>query len=72
METEKFPLGISWIHGKHSEDVDINTRMPFVHIGEYFWQGDEADVVIAEIFNIYKTEICTPLQAAEKWASNML
>ena len=71
MKTEKFTC-TSWLHGRHSEDIEINTRMPFVHMGEYFWQGDEAGVVIDEINAIYNTEICTPLQAAEKWASNML
>ena len=61
----------SWLHGKHSEDIDINTKLPYVHIGEYFWQGDEAEIIIDEINYIYNTEICTPLQAVEKWASNI-
>lgn len=71
MKTKKLSC-TSWLHGKHSESVDINTKLPYVHIGECFWQGDEALQVIDEINFIYNNEICTPLQAAEKWASNML
>jgi hypothetical protein len=62
----------SWLHGKHSEDIEINTSLPFVSMYEYFWQGEEANIIILEINHIYNTEDCTPLQAAEKWASNML
>lgn len=71
MKTEKFTCS-SWLHGKHSEDIEINTAWPYVVIYDYYFQGDEADAVIDEINYIYNTEDCTPLQAAEKWASNML
>ena len=53
----------SWISGKHSDTIEINTRLPFVSIGDYFWQGDEADKVIEEINTIYNNQDCTPLDA---------
>ena len=63
---------ISWLNGKLSATIEINTKLPYVAIGDYFAQGDEADNIIDEINYIYNTTDCTPLQAAEKWASNML
>lgn len=62
----------SWISGKLSENIEINTSLPYVSIYDFFAQGDEADSVINEINYIYNTTDCTPLEAAEKWASNML
>ena len=62
----------SWLNGKLSADIEINTSLPYVAIYDYFVQGEEADNVIAEINYIYNTQDCTPLEAAEQWASNML
>ena len=59
----------SWLSGKLSENIEINTSLPYVAIYDYFAQGDQAEEVINEINYIYNTEDCTPLQAAEKWAS---
>lgn len=63
-------LDTSWISGKLSPTIEINTRLPYVAIGEYFWQGGEADFVINEINAIYCAGNITPLEAAEKWANN--
>jgi hypothetical protein len=62
----------SWLHGVLSENIHINTKIPYVAMYEHFWQGDEASEIIDDINYIYNTQNCTPLQAAEKWASNML
>jgi hypothetical protein len=62
----------SWIAGKLSDEVEINTRIPYVSIYGYFFQGDEADEVINEINAIYNTNDCTPIEAANKWAANSL
>ena len=62
----------SWLNGKLSETIEINTSLPYVSIDDFFVQGDEADKVIDEINYIYNTTDCTPLEAAKKWASNML
>ena len=61
----------SWVHGKHSDNIEINTKLPYVAIYDFYCQGDDADAIISEILYIYNIEDCTPLQAAEKWASNM-
>ncbi len=62
----------SWIGGKLSESIEINTSIPYIAIGDFFAQGDEADTIIDEINYIYNTTDLTPLQAVEKWAANML
>ncbi len=59
----------SWLSGKHSENIEINTRLPYVAIYDFFAQGDDADKVIDEINQIYNQQDCTPLEACEKWAS---
>ena len=63
---------VSWLNGKLSENIEINTSLPYVSIYDYFAQGEDADSVINEINYIYNTTDCTPLEAAEKWACNML
>lgn len=63
---------ISWLSGKLSADIEINTNTPFVQIRGYFWQGQEAEEVINEINKIYNSGTYTPLQAAEKYAFAML
>ena len=59
----------SWISGKLSESVEINTKLPYISIHGLFVQGDEAEQIINEINEIYNREDCTPIEAAEKWAS---
>ena len=71
MRTETTTPCTSWISGKHSEDVEINTRIPYVAIFDFFAQGDEADQVINEINTIYNTTDCTPLEACMIWARNI-
>lgn len=60
---------VSWLNGKHSKDIEINTNLPYIAIYEYFAQGDQADEVIKEINRIYNTKDCTPLEACEIWAN---
>jgi hypothetical protein len=59
----------SWLHGRHSENVEIDTKIPYVSIYNHFAQGDEAEGIIYEINQIYNSEDLTPLKACEKWAS---
>lgn len=63
---------VSWLNGKLSKDIEINTSLPYVAIYDFFAQGEEADSIIDEINYIYNTQDCTPLEAAQKWAANML
>ncbi|MFZ9296366.1 MAG: hypothetical protein ACO259_09195 [Bacteroidia bacterium] len=63
---------ISWLHGKHSEDIEINTKLPYVAIYDYFAQEHHAEEVINEINKIYNTKNCTPLEACEIWAAYYL
>lgn len=51
----------SWLSGKLSENIEINTSLPYVAIYDYFAQGEAADDVIAEINYIYNTTDSTPL-----------
>lgn len=63
---------VSWLSGKHSENIEINTSLPYVSIYDYFAQGDDADRVINEINEIYNTKDCSPLEACEIWANMYL
>lgn len=60
---------VSWLNGKHGPDIEINTSLPYVAIGEYFWQGEEADKVINEINIIYNKENLTVLEAIKKYTN---
>ena len=71
INTENFTC-TSWLSGKLSENIEINTSLPYVAIYDFFAQGEGADIIINDINYIYNTQDCTPLQAAEIWASNML
>lgn len=61
----------SWLSGKHTPQIEINTSLPYVSIDEYYWQGDEAERVINEINIIFNDEKLnfTSLEAIKYWAS---
>lgn len=61
----------SWLSGKHTPQIEINTALPYVSIDEFFWQGDEAERIIHEINDIYndKRLNLSPKQAILYWAS---
>lgn len=61
----------SFLAGKHSENIEINTSLPYVALYDYFFQGDEADKVINNINYIYNTQNCTVLEACEIYASKL-
>jgi hypothetical protein len=65
----------SWLNGKY-ENGEINTRLPYVSInnffgkGEecnYFVQGEDADEVIREIHSIWTSDELTVEEAIEKF-----
>jgi hypothetical protein len=62
----------SWLSGKLSNDIEINTSLSYVSIYDFYAQGDDAVNIIDEINYIFNTQECTALEAAEKWANNML
>jgi hypothetical protein len=64
----------SWLNGKHSANIEINTRLPYVALYDFFAQGENAEEIINEINEIYNNEKLnfTPLQACEYWASSRL
>jgi hypothetical protein len=71
--TEFFTSGwlqasVIWLNCK-GDNVEINTRLPYVAIYDFFAQGDEADNVISDILQIYNTHSSkpTPEQAAILW-----
>ena len=57
----------SWLHGKHSDTIEINTKLPYVAINDFFCQGDDASNVITEINQIYNSSDITPLEACLVW-----
>lgn len=61
----------SWLNGKHTPQIEINTSLPYVSIDEFFWQGDEAEQVINEINIIFNDEKLNfnALEAIKYWAS---
>jgi hypothetical protein len=69
MKTKTELTCTSWLNGKLSDNVEINTKLPYISIHGLFVQGEEAEQIINEINEIYNKEGCTPLEAAEKWAS---
>jgi len=62
---------VSWLHGKHSEKIEINTKLPYVSIDNFFCQGDEAEKIINEINEIYNDEKLNlnVLEAVKYWAN---
>ena len=65
-------LDPSWLDGHYGDDIEINTSLSYIAIGEFFAQGEEADTVIEEINDIYNSQDCTPEEAIYLWASNNL
>ena len=61
----------SWLNGKHSPNIEINTHLPYVALYDFFAQGDSAEEIINEINEIYNNEKLnlTPLQACKYWAN---
>ena len=67
----KNTLDTSWIAGKYPEvDAEINTKLPFVSIGVWFFQGDEAEKVIKEIHAIWVKRNCTVEDAINRFQTN--
>jgi hypothetical protein len=68
----------SWLHGKYNwyengrkVEAEVNTKLPYVAIGEYFWQGDGANDVIDEIHKIWISDGRRTTQSAVKKYSNL-
>lgn len=62
-------LNTSWLHGKYPDiNAEINTNIPYVAIGEYFWQGDDAEQIIQEIHLLWTKNDCTVEDAIEQYA----
>lgn len=66
-------LDTSWLHGKYPDiNAEINTRLPYVSIDDYFWQGEEADSVIDDIHSIWINDDLTVEDAIKRYANNYL
>lgn len=66
-------LNTSWLSGKYPEiNAEINTNLPYVSIGGHFWQGEEADSVIDDIFTIWEANDLTVQQAIQKYETAYL
>lgn len=65
----------SWLNGSYPNiGAEINTSLSTVSLlnGEYFWQGSEADRVIADIHRIWIKQDTTVEQAISHWVSIFL
>lgn len=62
---------ISLLHGRHNDSIQINTKLPYVSIDNFFCQGDEAEKIINEINEIYNNEKLNlnVLEAVKYWAN---
>ena len=77
-------LNTSWINGNYViEDcwsVSINSSLSFVcfealpnsSVNDFTFQGDEADDVILQIFDIWNNGDMTQHEAVAQWANMML
>jgi len=74
----------SWLAGSWSVDgrklnnsgnpecyYAIDTGIPYVAIGEYYWQGDEADKVIDEIHCIWLKGM-SEIESIQEWENMYL
>ena len=62
-------LNTSWLNGKYPQiNAEINVNFEYVAIGDYFWQGDEANNVIDEIHNIWTDGNMSVEEAIEHYA----
>lgn len=81
MTTEYTP-DTSWLAGTWNEEGEqvsdvnahysINTKLPYVAIGDWYWQGEEADNVINEVHQIWLKDDCSNIEALKKWENLML
>jgi hypothetical protein len=70
----------SWLAGKYTLDLgdgnpveaEVNTQLPYLAVGNFFAQGEEADNFIDEIHAIWLKNDCTEEEAIKKWAGYYL
>lgn len=63
----------SWLHGVYPEiNAEINTKLPYLSIDDFFCQGEDADNIINEIHQIWLKDECTQTEAISKWANSYL
>ena len=71
----------SWLAGKYNWKVDdgrntveaeVNTKLPYLAIGNFFAQGEDADKFIDEIHQIWLKKDCTTKEAIQIWANHYL
>ena len=74
MKTEKVNIpepDQSWLHREYKQG-EINTKLPYVSLYDYFWQGEEAEKVIKEIHEIWLKGDLTQQEAVNKWCGYYL
>ncbi len=65
-------LNTSWLSGKYEDvNAEINVSYSTVAIGDYFWQGAEADAVISDIHDIWVNGNITVPEAITQFSENM-
>jgi hypothetical protein len=71
-EESEYSRTSCYLRGKY-ENGEINTNIPYVAYGEFYFQGDEAEEVIKEIWTIWnKNPNLTTEEAFNQWANNYL
>lgn len=62
-------LNSSWMHGVYPEiNAEINVNIPYVSIGEFYAQGEDAEIIINEITKIYNTTALNVELSIKKWS----
>ena len=58
----------SWLHGKYDAG-EIDTRLPFIAVEneDFSAQGEDAEIFIKEIHNIWLSDNCTQEEAFNEW-----
>jgi len=66
-------LNSSWLHGVYPDiDAEINTNIPYVSIGGFYAQGEDAEIIINEILNIYNSTALNVELSIKKWRDQYL
>lgn len=72
--TAEITLDTSWLAGRYNPfgqlEAEINTLLPYIGIGTFFAQGEDAEQVIYQIHEIWLSGDLTQEEALERWTSS--
>ena len=82
----KITLNEFWLHGKYhwftyhnkrklnkmEAEINNNNNIPYISVGTFFAQGDDAVVFIDQVHKIWLKGRCSVKTAIKKWANTYL